>query len=418
MQQANQSSQAPAPAVGWGMWLRERLFPQGDNIAMIASYVMITTSIIVIVLQPYMLQPWRMYSAVLALAVLLVLNVLAADLGTWLPGRWGVTLFFGASALLFLLANWLTGAQFGTFLPFLLFMLVSQGIMEFGVQKGLLYGLAVGGCWFGVLWLIGVPPGDMPEILVSMSMGMIFTIIFSVLMVRLAAQNRTSEMLLARLQQANAELHAAREREKELAVSEERVRLARDIHDGLGHHLTVLNVQLQAAAKLVSRDPERAVQTIAVCREQAQAALDEVRHSVAAMRRTPLDGRSLDEALAALVHDFGQRATTATTFAIHGTPRTLPLPVAMTLFRAAQEGLTNVQKHASASSATVTLTYAPADVQIEVRDNGTGAGAASNGFGLAGLRERAGQLGGEASTGTPDNGGFVLDVRLPVATVE
>jgi signal transduction histidine kinase len=108
-------------------------------------------------------------------------------------------------------------------------------------------------------------------------LGLLFTATFSVVVMRYAEQKAHAEALLRELQVANAELAAAREREKELAVAGERLRLARDIHDGLGHHLTALNVQLQAAAKLVGRDPDRAASAIAICREEAQAALDEVR---------------------------------------------------------------------------------------------------------------------------------------------
>jgi signal transduction histidine kinase len=141
---------------------------------------------------------------------------------------------------------------------------------------------------------------------------------FALVMVRSGEQTVHANRLLNELQIAHAELAAAREREKDLAVAEERVRLARDIHDGLGHHLTVLNVQLQAAAKLIDREPGRAAAAIATCREEAQAALDEVRRSVAAMRRSPLDGRTLDEALPALVRDFDRHSPLAARFEQHG----------------------------------------------------------------------------------------------------
>lgn len=154
----------------------------------------------------------------------------------------------------------------------------------------------------------------------------------------------------------------------------------------------MLNVQRQAADKLIARDPERAA-AIALCRSEAQAALSEVRRSVAAMRRAPLDGQALPEAIAALVRDFNAAS---------------PLDV--------QEGLTNTQKHAAAATVRVVLIYGAVEVRVQVCDDGQGALAVSSsaGFGLIGLRERVERLHGTFSAGLGPDGGFVLAVALPV----
>jgi signal transduction histidine kinase len=226
-----------------------------------------------------------------------------------------------------------------------------------------------------------------------------------------------AEALAAELRATNLALREARERERELAAAEERVRLAHDIHDGLGHHLTVLNVQLQAADKLITRDPERAAAAIALSRAEAQAALAEVRRSVAAMRRAPLDGQTLPEAMAALVRDFDRASPLETTFTLDGAPLTLGPAATMTLYRTAQEGLTNTQKHAAATTVQVLLRYRPDEVQVRVQDNGQGAptpGDSAGGFGLVGLRERVERLNGTLSAGPEaENDGFVLEVILP-----
>jgi signal transduction histidine kinase len=138
-------------------------------------------------------------------------------------------------------------------------------------------------------------------------------------------------------------------------------------------------VQLQAAARLVERDPARAAAAIHSCREVAQVALDEVRQSVAAMRRTPLDGRSLPEAIGALVNDFGRRAGLAASFAARGEAVALPPAAAQTLYRAAQEGLTNARRHGAARSAAVTLLYGTEGVSLTVEDDGSGVGESPGG---------------------------------------
>jgi len=226
-----------------------------------------------------------------------------------------------------------------------------------------------------------------------------------------------SERLLGELRAANAALEAAALRERELAAAEERVHLAREIHDGLGHHLSVLNVQLQAAARLVERDPARAAETLALCRQEAQAAMAEVRRSVAAMRRSPLDGRRLEEALATLVEDFDRASPLAARFDLRGEPVELAPAAAMTLYRAAQEGLTNAQKHARAGQVRVELLFAPRSVAVRVQDDGATPIASSQspaGFGLAGLRERAEQLGGSLRAGSVADGrGYTLELEVP-----
>ncbi|WP_322495238.1 histidine kinase dimerization/phosphoacceptor domain-containing protein, partial [Chloroflexus sp.] len=163
-----------------------------------------------------------------------------------------------------------------TFLPFLLFVIASQAVIGLGVWRGLGISLLLYLGWSGVLWLRDAALEYLLAQTSSILFGLIFTLVFSVVLARLADQMARAERLAAELRAANAALAAARERAVALAAAEERVQLAREIHDGLGHHLTALNGQLQAAARLLDRDPERAAQALALCREEAQAALAEV----------------------------------------------------------------------------------------------------------------------------------------------
>lgn len=384
--------------------------------ALIVAHIMILPTLVSFVISSHGLPAWRYYGTILALSGLIVLNSLPGrerrivDRGA--PGSWTFLLL---SAALFLASFWLSDTP--SFIPFVLFLLVGQGVWSQRLPLALIYTAGLTGAFLAIIalestWAIAL------DALGSIIPGILFTLIFTLLTTRYGEQTDRAEALLSQLKEANIELQAAREREKTLAVAEERVRLARDIHDGLGHHLTVLNVQLQAADKLVRRDPERAAQAIGICREVAQAALDEVRQSVAALRRTPLDGRSLDEALAALVKDFDHRSPLVASFEQRGAPADLTPAAAQTLFRAAQEGLTNVQKHAEAANVAVVLSYDAGSASLSVLDDGRGtsgqaADEQAGGFGLVALRERAEQLGGALRAEPRPEGGFLLELAVP-----
>ncbi len=406
-------SRSAAPLGGARAWLISRLKPEGNNILMLSVYVGIVLTMIIFVLNAANVPPWKFYSTILLLSALLVLHATHQDREERYGPLKAAALHLPLSGLLFLAAT-VTGLGRNSFLPYILFMLTGEAMVMLRFRYALLYSLVLAVLWLGVLIPLGASLENLINTSVNIGMGMFFTTLFALVIVGYIRQKEQADRLLSQLQAANAELDVAREREKTLAVAEERVRLARDIHDGLGHHLTVLNVQLQAAAKLVDRDPSRVARVIDTCREVAQAALEEVRHSVAAMRRTPLDGRSLEDALAALVHDFDRHASARARFVQEGEPVVLSPAASMTLYRAAQEGLTNAQKHAQASEIVVSLRFLAKAVRLMVQDNGLGASGGGGGFGLAGLRERAEQLGGTFSAAPRAEGGFEIDLVLPI----
>lgn len=404
------------PTSAFGARLSSWLHAMIADLPLLVVFVLILTSLVLYVLNAADAPGWRFYGTILALSALLVLNANPKPNET-LPEKnapAGIR-FLIVSMLLFLVAFWLSNAP--SAIPYIIFLLIGQATWLLSVRWAVLYTAGLIGSFLAILsGDIGVWPAL--RILPGFIPGVAFTMLFTLQTIRYARQRDRAELLLAELRAANDELREAREQEKALAVAQERVRLARDIHDGLGHHLTVLNVQLQAADKLVQRDPARAAHTIGVCREVAQAALDEVRQSVAALQRSPLDGRSLEEAVATLVRDFGSRTALEATFELHGRPVPLAPAAAMTLYRAAQEGLTNAQKHAAASHVAVTLHYDDQQARLAVRDDGVGlhtnGNGASNGFGLIGLRQRAEHLGGNLNAGTRTDGGFVLELVVPV----
>jgi signal transduction histidine kinase len=225
--------------------------------------------------------------------------------------------------------------------------------------------------------------------------------------------------LLLREQRTRRELAQAHERLRDyavqaerLATAQERNRVARDIHDGLGHALTVVQMQVKAARAVLPTDPAKADAVLGQAQDQAEAALAEVRRSVSALRE-PRAVPPLPDALAALAEE-NSAAGVPTRVAVSGAPRPLPDETREALYRAAQEGLTNVRKHAAATRAELRLDYADDAVRVEVRDDGRGAAdPAAGGFGLVGLRERAAHLGGRLDVGSAPGGGVTLTMEVP-----
>jgi signal transduction histidine kinase len=172
-------------------------------------------------------------------------------------------------------------------------------------------------------------------------------------------------------------------------------------------------MQIQAARAVLDRDLPRAEQTLTKAQRVAQEALGDVRRSVGALRLGPVEHQPLLQVLAALTDDT-RASGLAATLAVLGTPRVLGPQAEQAIVRAAQEGLTNVQKHATAGRARLTLDYQdPARVRLVVRDDGRGAESTDGGFGLVGLRERVQLLGGCVGVVTAPGSGLTLTVEVP-----
>jgi signal transduction histidine kinase len=253
---------------------------------------------------------------------------------------------------------------------------------------------------------------------VSVSPAIFFVAVFTQQGQREREARRYAEQLTADLAQANRQLAAYAVQAEEAATTEERNRLAREIHDNLGHYLTVVNVQIGAARVLLTMEPERADMALDKAQKLTQEGLAAVRQSVAALRASPLAKRPLPEAIADLVRE-SNNAGIVTEFIVNGEPRPLSPNAALTLYRVAQEGLTNVRKHARASRADLWLDYEdPALVRLTIYDNGLGSADPTNGFGLLGMRERVSLLGGEMGVETAVNQGFSLTVHIPTGAGE
>ncbi len=236
--------------------------------------------------------------------------------------------------------------------------------------------------------------------------GIVFVVVFT----RNAASEREARTALA---EANQLLRDHASEIEELAATRERNRLAREIHDGLGHYLTVVNVQISAARAILDQDSQRALEHLSKAQALTQEGLAEVRHSVATLRASPTEGRPLAQALAKLVEQWKAAGLDAK-LSMLGTVRPLSPQTNLTLYRAAQEALTNAAKHAHARNVDVNLDFSdPRITHLSVKDDGIGSTNSEGGFGLLGVRERVQLLNGDVHVGTEIGKGFTLDVLIP-----
>jgi signal transduction histidine kinase len=240
--------------------------------------------------------------------------------------------------------------------------------------------------------------------------------------VRQAADRRRVQGLYDKLRSAHDELQALHRQAREAAATEERNRLAREIHDSLAHYLTVINVQLEAAEKLGEEQPERAREQVRRARRLTLDCLQEVRRSVAALRTARREDLALAHALRKLVEDFGENTSIRVqlTLGIQDDAQ-FPPDVSLALYRAAQEGLTNVHRHARASAVSLALTRTDGALELTVEDNGMGPpddGEVGNGFGLTGLKERVELLGGQMAFSAAQSGGARLIVTVPLEPLQ
>jgi signal transduction histidine kinase len=196
----------------------------------------------------------------------------------------------------------------------------------------------------------------------------------------------------------------------DLTASAERNRLARDLHDSLGHHLTAISIQLEKAAAFAERDPGISGQALTDARRSVGRALADVRASVGALRAEPV---RLVDALTELAGEAGATLT------VDGEERHTDPATVTALYRAAQEAITNAHRHGRADQVTVSVRFGAADTRLVVADDGRGFddAAPGAGYGLLGLRERAALLGGTVTVDSEPGAGTRVAVTVPRTVV-
>jgi signal transduction histidine kinase len=214
---------------------------------------------------------------------------------------------------------------------------------------------------------------------------------------------------------------AEREREGRAlsAVTEERARIARELHDVVGHSVSVMTVQASAVRRLLRPEQQREREALLIVEQTGREALAEMRRMVGVLRR-PEEAPALApqpslEHLGKLVEQ-AREAGLPVELRVEGDPLPLPAGVDLTAYRLVQEGLTNALKHARAQRAQVVVRYSDGDIEVTVSDDGQGAGSGDGGgHGLVGMRERVAVYGGELEAGPGPEGGYRLRARLPLA---
>jgi signal transduction histidine kinase len=252
----------------------------------------------------------------------------------------------------------------------------------------------IGTVWIGFLFVFGL------------------VILFLHLLVDAALKERQGQEKLAA---ANVRLRQYALRIEELATVQERNRIARDIHDSLGHSLTVFSIHLEAALRLLRSNPTKAESLLLEVKQLNSKTLQEVRQSVTALRSDPLQERSLSEAIADLMTEF-QRSTSILPASVIQLKQTLPSELNVAIFRIVQESLTNVRKYAAATEVSIEIVQSVRNLQVTVQDNGKGFELSQNttGFGLQGMQERTLALAGQLEILTAPDRGCRVTAMFPI----
>ena len=365
------------------------------------------------------------------------LLILFGLMGLYLPMRklpkLGHTL---VQVLLILLASAAVFNSGRTF-PAVYLVLVIRSCLMFGLagrltMTGIVFVLFFSGLQFRLRSLSGISRRlpervqyRLQELIMSFQLNFVVLFTLSVLLVVLLINALLTErQSQQRLQQANRELRRSSQEIEKLAMDQERSRIARDIHDTLGHSLTALNIQLESAVKLWDKDPTKAQQFLGNAKRLGSQSLQDVRHSVATLRQDPLAGNSLEGAIAALLQNAQDTSTHLVIAQEIRLTHPLPANLNAILYRIVQEGLTNIVKHAKASRIHLRLVSSPTAVTLTLEDNGIGFNynQARTGFGLQSMRDRAEATGGtfsitsSATAAQPRSAtpGTKIQVSLPI----
>ncbi|WP_245870679.1 sensor histidine kinase [Asanoa hainanensis] len=221
------------------------------------------------------------------------------------------------------------------------------------------------------------------------------------------------------------QLRASQAEARELAVSDERLRIARELHDVVAHHVSVMGVQASAGRRVLDKDASKARAALESVEQSARTAVDELRRMLGLLRQS---GDAVDVAaggvdrLDELLTNAGE-AGLATTLGVYGDPVPLPESLSLAIYRIVQEALTNTLKHAGATSVDVRIRYLAHEVEVDVTDDGRSVlvGQRTAGMGLIGMRERVSAHDGVLSTGPvtdgPSRRGFRVRARFPLTRV-
>lgn len=251
-----------------------------------------------------------------------------------------------------------------------------------------------------------------------LSFGLI--LVFVLLLVNSLVNERQGRRKLAI---AHEQLYQYSLQIEDQATLQERNRIAREIHDSLGHLLTAQNIQLQNAALSFTANPTEAQTFLEDGRQLGTKAMSELRQAILLLRSDPLEGRSLEQAIAHLVDEFQRTTSLTPTYRMH-IPLSLPTRIQIAVYRILEEALTNIHKHSSATQVKINLEVKPTPLDtsllhLQIEDNGCGFHPEQNatGFGLRGMKERVTDLNGRLQIESKPEAGCQITVLFPLPNV-
>ena len=370
-------------------------------------------------------------------------------LGIWQPkDRTIHNIFYIGLGFLLIGLTWITGVtQFPLFLPLLLIMTI-RGCLTFDMPGSLIVA-SISISWFLFSFYLVVKnsfinldleqvpaiitPGIKPEIIyqlysneeqlqaliinMAMNVTMLFcviTVFVFVLVNALMSEYRSRQ----KLRLVNQQLREYALLIEDRAMLQERNRIAREIHDSLGHSLTALNIQLANALLYLRSNLSRSETFIVDAKKMGSHALQEVRQSVSTLRSDPLQGKLLNRAILDLVEDLKYRTEIVFNYE-NQIELDLPQEIMTAIYRIVQEALTNMSKHSQATAVNISLKLVSGILRVTIQDNGMGFDPQENttGFGLKGMSERATSLGGKLSLTSMPGKGCQIAVAIPLLNI-
>jgi signal transduction histidine kinase len=313
--------------------------------------------------------------------------------------------FFASAFLVGATINYLTNG--GTWI--ILLPLVSDTIQQIPSRL-------VSSIYILAIWIVDTLPTIRVSTLpATLSAGMAY--LSAIIFVAVITSGMVREQKFRReLSAANDRLRQYTHQVEANAILEERNRLAREIHDGLGHYLTTINIQLKAAQAVLQDDPKAAMEAINKAQVLSQDALADVRRSVSSLRTDQPAGQKASQAISVLLDGLEEEGLSIA-FRMDGEEIDLPPQIVFTLYRISQEALTNIKKHSLANRVEISLTYQPDQILLQISDNGVGidpdAIPQESRYGLVGLQERVRMLGGKVEIDSQPGKGFSLLTSIP-----
>lgn len=298
-------------------------------------------------------------------------------------------------------------------------LVIRNCVLLEGHSRSIVTGLAFLGCLLSQTYrllhqslLFKIPLDQFGTVWVGFLLVFGLVILFLHLLVDVALKQHQGQ---EQLEVANARLRQYALRVEQLATVQERNRIARDIHDSLGHSLTVFSIHLEAALRLLQSDPEKAATLLLEVKQLNSKTLQEVRQSVTVLRTDPLQEQSLSTAIANLVKEF-QRSTNILPACIIQLEHPLANELNVAIYRIVQESLTNICKYAAATEVGISIVQSASNLHVTVQDNGNGFELSQNttGFGLQGMQERTLAMGGHFEIVAAPNQGCWVSAMFPI----